>query len=360
MKKSAFLLPFVLLPALFACGNGNESSPVKLDFGTRIGLDEEISFRSHLKFVKKSKVNQLVADKGNFILLVHGAADTCTCYTEFHEKVLVPYVKHHKALIYAIDLDEFESDGQYLGITRVVGSDTLAIFENGLAKYQHTTENLSDKWTHNYATFNEWMRERASDAKIFLIDEETLDSYYLDNDPFTIYFGLENCPDCRYLNRTGLRSYLQSHPVTEANFFYIDMAPFWGDAELKAEKMAKYGLSNTEANPNPIGFEKGYVPSVFYVNPDGIHFQGDVIEAAGVFYNESLTEGIIGHTYFTAERLEAGKDTYMSYLSSSSVGTKVLEGVQVETIKGATDWHDAVQPFEEPIFNALLDYAIGA
>ncbi len=358
MKKNAFLLPILLLPALFACGNENESSPVKLDMGTTVGLNEAVTLRSHLTFVKKSKVNQLVADKGNFILLVHGAADTCTCYSDFHEKVLVPYVKHHKALIYAIDLEEFESDGQYLGITRVVGSDTLAIFENGLAKFQRTTENLADKWVSEYATFNDWMRERAVDAKIFYIDEATLDSYYGKNDSFTIYFGLENCPDCRYLNRTGLRTYLQSHAVTEANFFYLDMAPFWGDQDLKAEKMAKYGLSYSE--DNPIGFEKGFVPTVFYVNPDGIHLKGDVVEAAGVFYNERLTDDIIGHTYFTAARLEDGKKTYMSYLANSSLEHKVIDGLQVDALKGADDWHDAVAPFEEPIFAALLDYAIGA
>ena len=357
MKKAAFLLPFMILPALFACGNGSESTPVKLDFGTRIGLEEKISFRSHLTFVKKSKVKQLVADKGNFILLVHGAADTCTCYSDFHEKVLVPYVKHHKALIYAIDLEEFESDSEYYGVTRVVGSDTLAIFENGLPKYQHTTEDLSDKWVSDYATFNDWMRERASDAKIFYVDEAILDSYYAQTNYFTVYFGLENCPDCRYLNRNAMRKYLQEHAVTEEDFFYFDMAPYWSDAEAKAAKMAKYGLSYSETNE--IGLDRGYVPTVYYVNPDGIHTGGEVVEAAGVFYNEKIVDGAVTHSYFTAERLQKAGKTYLSYLAESSLATKVLEGKTLEVKKGE-DWHDVIATYEDPIFTALLDYAIGA
>ena len=361
MKKLFALLPLLLLPALAGCNGGSSSTQVKLDFGTKIGLDADLSPRSHLKFVKRSKVNQLVSDKGNFILLVHGSSDTCTCYTEFHEKVLVPYVKYHKALIYAIDLEEFESDSNYLGITRIVGVDTLAIFEGGILRYQHTTEDLTDKWVSQYATFNDWMRERAVDARIFYVDESILDSYYQADAYFTVYFTLEGCPDCRYLDRTALRSYLGSHEVTEQNFFYFDMSPYWADAELKAEKMAKYGLS---VSGDPVrGLDRGYVPTIFYVQPDRIHYNGDVVEAAGVFYNETSlasTNGIIEHTYFTAERLEEGKDTFMSYLANSNVETKVLAGINAGIPAEGEDRHDPLAKYETPIFNALLDYAIGA
>ncbi len=359
MKKLLALSAFLLLPVLASCGNGDNATPVKLDFGTRIGLEEEISFRSHLTFVKRSKVNQLVSDKGNFVLIVHGSADTCTCYSDWHEKVLVPYVKLHKALIYAIDLEEFESDSNYLGLTRISGVDTLAIFENGLAKFQHTTEDLSDKWVTDFATFNDWMRERVVDAKIFHVDEELLDSYYDGTTPFTVYFSLENCPDCRYLSRNGLRTYLQGHETVESNFFYFDMAPYWTDeGNLKALTKAKYGLSYFKGND--VGFEKGYVPTIFYVNPDGINYYGDVVEAAGVFYNETNVDGIVGRSYFTEERLEEAGETYLTYLAESSLKTKVIEGLNVGAVPKDGNKHDLIAQYEDPIFYALLDYAIGA
>ncbi len=358
MNKSLYLLPLLLMGGLASCGEGEQTTAVQLDFGTKIGLDDELSARSHLNFIKKSDLRQLISDKGNFILLLHGAADTCTCYTDFHEKVLVPYVKHHKAMIYAIDLSEFESDSDYFGLIRITGVDTLAIFKDGLVKYQHTNEDLSNAWTYDYATFNDWMRERASDAKIYYVNEEILDSYYLGTEDFTIYFSLGPCPDCRYLSRNALRTYLQGHEVTEENFFYLDMLPYWMDAELKAEKKAKYGLSYSE--DNPVGFEVGYVPTIFYVQPDGIHFDGDVVEAAGVFYNETNTDGIVGHSYFTEERLAEAGNSYLGYLAESNLKTKVIEGLNVGAVPEGGNKHDLVAPYEDLIFNTLLDYAIGA
>ncbi len=361
MKKPVLFLPFLLLTALTSCGNNGTPTAVKLDFGTKIGLDAEIEGRSHLNFIERSKLNSLVGTKSNFILLVHGAADTCTCYTDFHDKVLAPYAKHHKAMIYAIELEKFESETETFGVTRKVGVETLAIFKDGALAYQKTNEDGADKWGYDYATFNNWMKDRAADAKIYYVDEEILDSYYEGTVPFTVYFSLENCPDCNFLSNNALRAYLQSHDVVEENFFYFDMKPYWDypDYVVRAEKMAKYGLSSFEGNE--IGLDRGYVPTIYYVNPDGLHYYGDVIEAAGVFYNEKISdEGIVSHSYFTAERLEAGKDTYLSYLASSKLETKVIEGRNVGKVAKGSDWHTYISAYEDPIVNALLDYAVGA
>lgn len=357
MKKALFFLPLLLLGTLASCDD-TKNAPVQLDCGTRIGLNEEVSARSHLTWIKKSKLKDLISDKGNFILLLHGSSDTCTCYSTFHTNVLVPYVKHHKALIYAIDLDEFESDSDYYGVIRQVGIDTLAIFRDGVLAYQRTTEDETQKWYYEYAAFNDWMAERALDAKIYYVNEEQLDAYYAGSQPFTVYFTLENCPDCRYLSRNALRKYLQNHKVTEENFFYFDVVDYWKSDDTKAAIKAKYGLSYSE--DNTVGLDKGYVPTVYHINPDGIHLKGDVIEAAGVFYNEKITDGIVSHTYFTQERLDEAKNTYLTYLNESNLTPKVLEGLNVGAVPEGGNWHDLLAPYEDPIFNALLDYAIGS
>ena len=359
MRKSILLVSLFLLGGLASCGNTPDTSPAQLDFGTKEWLNKKTETRSHMTFIKRSKLDQLVSDQSSFILLVHGAADTCTCYTEFHDECIAPYVQYHDALIYAIELDEFETGKDYFGVERIVGVETLAIFRDGQLAFQHTNQDETDPWGYKYTAFANWMNERVVDAKFFYVSMDFLDSFYAGDQDFTVYFGLENCPDCRYLNRTGVRKYLRSHEIVEENFFYFDMAPFWSTENgTRQEIMAKYGLSDADPD-NPLSFDRGYVPTIFYVHPDGVNYYGDgLVEAAACFYNESIVEGKITHTYFTAERLEAGKNTFMSYLVESNVANKVIDGIEIGLVDKAKK-HDALARYEEPILNALLDYAIG-
>ena len=359
MQKGILFVSLLLLGGLASCGSSPDVSPAKLDFGTKEWVGAEISTRSHLNFVKRSKFDQLISDKASFILLVHGAADTCTCYTEFHDNCLAPYVRYHDALIYAIELGEFETGTEYYGVERIVGVETIAIFRDGRLAFQKTNQDETDPWCYQYADFNNWMSERAIDAKLFYVSMGYLDSFYAGTEDFTVYFGLENCPDCRYLNRTAVRSYLRGHDIVEENFFYFDMAPYWSTEDgTRQATMAKYGLSDADPD-NPVAFDRGYVPTIFYVHPDGNSFYGDgLIEASGCFYNESIEDGKIAHTYFTQERLEAGNDTFMAYLSESNVANKVIEGIEVGIVEKSKK-HDTLAVYEEPILTALLDYAIG-
>ena len=227
--KSSRLLPFALLPLLlFSCG-GESDTRVSLRFVTLIGTrsEDEVTHVSQIKWIKKSVLTQLVDKAENFVLLLHGSADTCTCYTEWHDTILARYAKAHKTLIYGIGLDEFESDTEYYGLQRGLGFDTLAIFENGKAKYQHTTAQSDDPFVTNYAKFSAWMEDRVKDPVIFTVNEEILDGFYEGNEGFTVYFGRDTCGDCSYLNRTGLRSYIDSHDIKEPNFFYIDFFSFF-------------------------------------------------------------------------------------------------------------------------------------
>jgi len=369
MQKTVF--PLLLLPllggALFSCNGNQEASPVSLRFGTMVGNteDELITGVSQLHFIKKSKLTQLIQSQENFLLLLHGSSDTCTCFTSWHDEVLAPYIKRHRLYVRAITLTEFESDGEYYGLKRVVGADTLAVFQEGKLAFQKCIDVESDPFVTSYAGFAEWMGKRVVDPKIFYLDEELLQDLYHGNTGFTIYFGRDTCGDCGYLNRTALRDYLDNRQRLDERFYYFDLdayRPTRDDPDYDT-KMAhyqeikdQYGLSWNE--DNPAGYDAGAVPSIFYVNPDGIHYSGDVIEAAGVFYNESIDkEGHVQNAYFTKARYEEACDTYLSYVKESNLAVKWMDELTIE-VKEGEDRRSALATYEVPLFNALLDYAI--
>lgn len=369
------LLPFLCLPlalgALFSCGEQERTGPVNLRFGTMIGTHDwdPIDNTSQLTFIKKSKLNQLVQSETNFLLLLHGSADTCSCYTTWHNEILAPYIKRNKLLVYAITLQEFESDSEYYGLKRINGYDTLAVFEAGKAIFQKSTDVETDPFVTTYSGFAEWMTKRTQNPKIFYVNEELLDEYYKGNESFTIYFGRDTCGDCAYLNRTALSAYLDKHDNLAQNFLYIDFDAFRpqrGDEDydqkmvIYQEKKDHYGLSWSEENP--AGYSSGAFPTVYFVNPDGHSFTGDVIEASGVFYNESIdAEGVVHDTYFSKERYESASDTYLAYLAETNLTRKWIDDVSFAEAedKSRTAWHDLLAPYEEPLFNALLDYSVG-
>lgn len=369
-KKNALFL--TLLPLLLLSCGSSDNGPVSLRFGTLIGTQEDdaITHVSQIKWIKKSVLTRLVNQEENFLLLLHGSSDTCTCYTTWHDEILARYAKAHHSLIYGITLSEFESDAEYYGLDRGEGYDTLAIFEKGKAKFQHNTAKETDPFVSSYGEFSLWMEKRVKDPVIFTVNEEILDGFYEGNEAFTIYFGRDTCGDCSYLNRTALRTYIDSHSVKEPNFFYLDFDPYRPasddpDAEAKwliyQEKKDKYGLSWSE--DNPAGFDTGAFPTIFYVNPDGESYCGDVIEAAGVFYNESIADdGSVGSAYFTKERYDAASSSYLGYLYESNLTTKYFDDIKVagDSKTRGDAKKDLLRPYEEPIFTALLDYCVGA
>ncbi|MCR5348139.1 MAG: hypothetical protein K6E59_00810 [Bacilli bacterium] len=368
MRKNPLPLLFLplLLGAVSSCSSqGENPTAVPLRYGNLIGnrASDPYSRLGNLRFIKKSALARLAQDKENFLLLLHGSEDTCSCFTTWHETVFSPYVKRHRLLVYAITLEEFETDTEYYGIKRVLGYDTLCVFKEGALAYQACTDDQASSFVTSAPYFAEWMEKRTVNPKIFYVNEEILDSYYLGNEAFTIYFARETCGDCAYLQRTSLTQYIDTHSIVDKNFFIMDFDPYRpsrGDPDYDAkmaiyqEKKDKYGLSESE--DNPAGFSTGAFPTVYYVQPDGENFTGDVIEAAGVFYNDTIKEGKVAATYFTKARYEEAKSSYLGYLDEKEVATKWLDELTLST-EGTR--HDLLAPYEGKIFEALLDYSIG-
>jgi hypothetical protein len=204
------------------------------------------------------------------------------------------------------------------------------------------------------------MKQRILFPKIYTVSSEILDGFYEGNEPFTIYYGRDNCPDCSYLSTNLLKDYLKETKVVKKTFLYFDFDVFYArkdtpEYEAYQEKKAYYGLASSEENPS--GFGAGMFPTIYSVQPNGEDRQGDVIQAAGVFFNESVKEGTIQGSYFTKERYEEAQDSYLEYLDEKEgLTTKWIEGTSLSG--DLSDRHEALKPYEKPLFEALLDFAV--
>ena len=360
MKSSTlFLLPFTLL-GLFSCGGNEEDAhQVKLDKGTMVSTQkkDEVSGTSQLTLIPYSKLNSLIEEKGNFVLLIKGSDDLCECWHLFHENCLAPYIKYKHLLVYYMDLSSFEKEADHYGIKLYANHDTLAIFENGSLAAQQS--NASDeKWGSDQPTFFAWMDKHVAKPSVYYVSLNQLESLYQGISPsgekisrFGIYYGRDTCPDCSYINTHELKDYFLSYTRDTTPLYYFDFDLYRG-AENYQQKKDEYGLSQSESNP--YGYGKGAFPTLMSIIPsDGEKI--NTIDQMGVFYNESIKDGTIANSYFTSERInhpDAGIDGALDYCRE--INPNVLDGIKVT----ANNQKEALSPYTKPLINALLDAII--
>lgn len=381
MKKNLplFLLSFSLLP-LASCNPSLETiEKVVLDYGTvRFDGDENnATKKSHMEQIDIGAFNDMISSKSNFVLLLGNTFD-CSCWTSFHNDVLVPYLLSEHIYLPWISYDEASKTLNDMGAKVSKSHETLMIFSEGKIAYQHTTEETTSSWVKDAQTFRAWMNERIETPRLLTLSKDQLDAKYAGSADFSIVFSRSTCPDCSFLVNHDIKDYFASNIKTETipeNYLYMLDCDAEGIRYVKGEdgklyspssldeandyqKQAltqwknfktEYGLSYSETNP--AGWEEGYVPSVYHIHPDGSSKTGDVIDYSGVFYNETAdkTTGVITSTYFSADRLSTNS---CSYLADSNLEHKTLTGLAIDASK---DWHEALRVYEQPILNLLLD-----
>lgn len=386
MMKTKWILPLLILPSFFLSSCGNASTPEKviLDFGSGIVESQEIELDSHLTRISYEKLKQKIEAKENFIALVHPYNEVpCSCWIRFHDKVFAPYVASRRLMVYSIDYDELLEQEEHYGLELHPGHETIGIYKEGGLMYQHDDVDEKSDFVLRYEAFAEWMDARIERPRVLLIDKDTLDDKYEDEEPFSIYFSRSGCGDCRYLTSHSFRQYFSSNHIDKPlidNCIYALDCDVVGIAKVLNEdgkeigysssssasedqKRAyaqwlsfkeEYGLSYSE--DNPAGWDNGYVPTLFHIQPDGVSKKGDVIDGAGVFYNDKIDEEnlLISSSYFTNSRLEIDA---LTYLKDSQVENKILQNLKIEAV--SADIHETLAPFMEPIFVSFLDSFIG-
>ena len=355
-KTRLSLIPFLALPLLFSCGGQEEVSPTLLDLGTMVGTTSRSSASESVPLTKipYSELAYLLQSKGSFVLLVRGSDDLCQCWHDF-AAILTPYIKAKHLLVYSIDLATYEAEPTRPVLPLVKGYDTIAVFGDGEVKASICSNDSSGFGT-KATVFNAWMNKRILTPKVYLIDQDQLDNLYEGVSPtgeatsrFALLFGRLTCPDCSYMSEHDLRDYFKARQGSYEKLYYFD-ADVWRGKPDYQDKKDEYGLSLTE--DNPYGYDKGVVPTLLSVIPSG----GEkiaTIDQIGVFYNDTITDGVITQTYFTNERLEdeiTGLKGACSYLEN--LADPVLLGKSVDTTKKK---NEALSPLTKPLVNALLD-----
>ncbi len=381
MKKKLplFLLGLSLLP-LASCNPSLETiEKVVLDYGTIRFDDDEInaSKKSHMEEIDLGTLNDLITDKSNFVLLI-GNTFGCSCWTDFHNEVLAPYLLSEHIYLPWISYDEGSKTLSGMGAEVSKNHETLMIFKEGKIAYQHTTSDANSSWVKDAQTFRSWMNARIEAPRLLTISKDQLDAKYKGSADFSIVFSRSTCPDCSFLVNYDIKEYFANHIKSETipeNYLYLLDCDAEGIRYVKGDDgkiyspsseddaneyqkqaltqwksfKAEYGLSYSEANI--AGWDEGYVPAVYHIHPDGLNKTGDVIDYSGIFYNETVDKetSAIASTYFSAERLSTNS---LSFIADSNLEHKTLTGLPLDSTKTR---HEALQVYEQPILNLLLD-----
>ena len=347
------LLPLCLL-SLVSCGGQESPKSVVLDMGSYIGYhaDKTHTEENTVTPIAYSKLKTLITEERSFLLLVRGSTSTCACWHTFLSNCLGPYVQAKHLLVYQIALEALEKEEDRYGLSYFAGYDTMAIFDHGKLAHQKSYAE-DEKFGTDATTFNTWMNARIDSPKVFYVSQSQLDGLYEGKNPlgkpvsrFALYFGRDTCPDCGYLSRYDLRDYFAQRKSATEPLYYFD-ADAWKGDDYEATKQ-EYGL----AGECPYAYEGGAFPALLSVLPsDGEKI--DTIDQFGIFYNDSVKDGSIVSSYFSAARLadpEAGLGGALSY--AQEVTPNNLEGQKVDVNASR---HEALRPYTKPLVYALLD-----
>lgn len=377
MRKNfaLFILSSLGAAALSGCNQPlDQFEQVQLLFGSEIGMEAKVEGESHLTQIAYEELSSMVEDKKNFIVISHSTTNFCSCWADFHENILVPYIKNHKLLVYFVDYQDIVGKDSY-GLKVLPNHETIGIYKDGELLYQHNNSDVESDWVSKYDVFAEWMDARIAHPQAFYINKDMLDAKYAGHQEFTVYFDRSTCPDCAFLDANGLPSYFSTRKGCDP-LFVLDCdvvgirlvqdeggktyGPSSSESANEYQKAAyaqwtsfksEYGLAYEESNP--AGWDSGYVPTIYHINPDGEHKKGDVIDASGVFFNDKMGEdGKVTATYFTSARLE---EDCMQYLRESNLAQKVLEGVQLDA---SLSRREAFKTSHNAILSTLLDWCI--
>jgi hypothetical protein len=372
-KKPLLLFaPSLILVTLSGACSTTTVDQVPITFGQ---LYDSSLLSSNEAFVSltHAELTSLASNGYNFVLLVYNANSTCTCWHLFRETIGT-YMAATNLRIYLIDYQQF-TDEESFGLTVSSTEETIAIFEDGAPRYQRTRDGTEDSFANTYSVFKEWMDARVHASDMIYVTEDQLDELYEGDEAFTVGFLRSTCGDCAYVDNYFLKEFNASDNnvsyVIECDVegirYYNGIAPGNTtdptDAALALAQWQsfkdEYGLSTTY--DVTFGFDTGYVPTWYHINPAGFDAANDhkaeAIDDGDVWVNDSLTAASDGtytvtNTYFTEERL-----TSLEAVRTSEVTTKVLFGLSVPStdVDSYGGWtHAAAAVYHDPLLNAFL------
>lgn len=367
MRNKAFLatVSFCLSAGgLFSCQNGGSVTAVNLLFGRL--YDASLDFSSNLTALGWSSLSGLIKKKDTFVLFVGDDDSTCTCFAKFKSS-LTSYLKTSNAYLYAINPSEFDGEGKdtfSLKVSASEGYETIAIFEDGVLKYQRQRSGSDDSWSNDVSSFKDWMAARIRVSDMLYVNKTQLDSLSPDV-PYVRGFLRASCPDCSFVESDFLKTYnLTAH----ARSYVIDADAvglrYGDDGKYDATQWQNYknahGLS--ESGSPDFGFGLGYVPTWQFIS------NGEIADA-DVYVNDSVTKNEdgtfrISDTYWDGSRSHdffdfLNKDTVRDFTQLSALQTIPSDDIDATTYGDATyySWkHEAAAKYHDPLLKGFFDH----
>ncbi|MFA5283337.1 MAG: hypothetical protein WC366_02285 [Bacilli bacterium] len=359
--KKINILPLLALALISITSVGcSNAEKVHLNYGTMISGDlVDIATYGNLE----SKIK----DEENFAVVVYTKSG-CSCWSTFEHMVLEKFNEENHTLIYKINYNLFFNGDESLNTYGLSISNervTIALFKDGKVQVQEMYDE-SNKIFKNLDEFNIWFDKNAVLPNMFFVNKAELDELYVGSVPFVIEFERATCPDCAWVNSHGLKYYSTNNDGKEPVYIFdVDEVRLDDQGEIKtAEWNAfkdEYGLSST--NNAIYGYDTGFVPTFYYVEPNGTDKAGAVIKSGSVFVNDTISlvdnQYRVTKSYYTEERKE-----HLAYLSEK-VATQVLSGL-ILTAEDVTVYpqynnyvawnYTSAEQYHNPLLWAFLDY----
>lgn len=372
MKFKPFLLMSALIGSL-ALGCGPDKGKIPLNYG-QVNDGELVEIRYE-------DLSSLVDDRRNFLVVTRPEAP-CTCWTNFRDVILEPFIMKEHLIVYSLSAGEFrdgEKKRDYYGIDVRSDRETISGFRDGKVA---VTEAYKDT---NYIfkkpeSFAGWFHDHFTSPTMFYLSVEKLDLLYADEGKtFTVVYGYDSCYDCAYVYRTLLKEYSNAHRDA-APLFILDMDKVPGlrvysgaaGHDLTPESEARYdafksdrGLKD-DGNDPKYGYGRGYVPTLFSIKAKGagVYVGEDVILSAAVVFNDVIEKDGDVYKVKTSYYSEARKNS-LSYLAKVPKDERtVLEGMTLKadavTAYGESCFwdHEDAAKYYRPLLNAFLDESL--
>lgn len=264
----------------------------------------------HETISSKELRDKIVVDKESILLAI--SSDNCGCWSDFRP-LLNNYIMNNNLICYHKTYSEFKDYMSELKIEFEVGHVTLAIIENGAAKF-NIIHDYEKEETTVQSEFDKLMDSLIIKPKFYYINEEDYFTMKASDKTELVYFARSKCGDCNEINRTILNEYVHEKEFDQS-IYVLDCQKYLA-TETYQDKKHSFGMSES-ANPK-YGFSQGVFPFFSLIQ------NGEYISGA-VAYNETLEmkdgKVVVSESYYDETRVQ--NLTYTDYVLT---GKTIPEG----------------------------------
>lgn len=361
--KNRFLLlvnSLLMISSLASCNTNINNDKTALDYGSLcLNSEEPLELINKtdtdndrlLDFFTHKEDGETIKSYKSAIIAFY-FTNGCACWTAT-KGLLKQFALKYNVLIYYYNATGVDAkDVAYSVNIKNVNNDPLyAIIKKGKLEYVDRFNSEKSRFS-DFKIFEQHLLTKIELPRMFYVSKEQLDAMYNSTNNFVIYFAWSSCSDCKYTNdhflydymaKTNKKMYVLDCDVDGIRF---DDKGNVDNEQYTAFKQA-YGLSS-DTNPT-FGYETGFVPTFFYVEPNGNKITS--IKSGIVVQNDKINdENIVTRTYFTNER----KDN-LDYIDGIEVS--VLEGVQLKEGEklGYLEQKEEFAKYHNPLLKSFLD-----